>query len=329
MQFASSNPVAGASYDVPWFMYAALILALVLYACIEAWQGRTDHVVRFNEAVRWSVFYISLAALFAVPIFFYISPAASGQYLAAWAVEKALSLDNLFVFGLIFASFKVEQKYRRRMLNYGIAGAIFFRLIFILLGIELLKRFGWISIIFGIILIRAAWHTFKRAKRGVRNERVDMSNSRSWRLMNKLLPIHPQFDGHKLTTVINGKRMLTLMAAVIILIELTDIVFAVDSVPAVLAISPDPFIAYSSNVFAILGLRSLFFVYDAVAVKFWALNWALAGILVWIGFKMVVTPLGLHVPIALNLVILGLLLLAGVAVSLLWKKKQPDQKAVD
>lgn len=308
------------SYDVPWFMYAAIVAALVLYAIIETIQGRRDHVIGFKEAVRWSVFYISLAILFVIPVYFFIGSQAAAEYMAAWAIEKALSLDNLFVFGMIFAAFKVEQKYRRRILNYGIAGAIIFRLIFILAGFELLKRFAWVSIIFGVILIRAAYHAYKHARYGVNEEETDMTKSKTWRALNKLLPIYPKFDGHKLTTVVNGKRMLTLMAGVIIMIELTDIVFAVDSVPAVLAVSPDRYIAYASNIFAILGLRSLFFVYDSVSSKFWAIDWSLAIILLWIGFKMIITPLGVHPPISLSLGILFSVLTAGILISLYVKK---------
>lgn len=317
---ASSSVQEHIAYDVPWFMYAAIVLALIMYAIIEAINGRKDHVVGFKEAVRWSVFYISIALLFVIPVYFFIGQQAAVEYLAAWSIEKALSLDNLFVFGLIFTAFKVEQKYRRRILNYGIAGAIFFRLIFILVGYELLKQFEWISIVFGAILLRAAWHAYKHARYGQTEEVKDVTGSRTWKLMNKLLPIHDKFDGHKLTTVINGKRMLTLMAAIIILIEFTDILFAVDSVPAVLAVSPDRYIAYASNVFAILGLRALFFVYDSVATKFWALDWSLAIILVWIGFKMISAPLGLHTPVALNLGLLFVVLGGGVAISLLYPK---------
>lgn len=311
---ATSERVA--SYDVPWFMYAAIIAALLMYAVIEYFHGREDHVVGFKEAVRWSAFYITIAILFAVPVYFFISAQASAEYLAAWSIEKALSLDNLFVFGMIFAAFKVEQKYRRRILNYGIVGAILFRLIFILAGFELLQRFSWVSIIFGIILLRAAWHAYQHAKHGAAEEAKDITKSKMWLFLNRILPIHNKFDGHKLTTVVNGKRMLTLMAGIIILIELTDIVFAVDSVPAVLAVSPDRYIAYASNIFAILGLRSLFFVYDAVAAKFWAIDWSLAVILLWIGFKMIATPLGFHPPIALSLGILFSVLGAGIAASL-------------
>lgn len=322
--FAATAPQT-ISYDVPWFMYAVIVAALVGYAIIEAFQGRRDHVIGLKEAIRWSVFYISIAILFAIPVYLFIGAQASAEYMAAWAIEKALSLDNLFVFSMIFAAFKVEQKYRRRILNYGIAGAILFRLIFILVGFALLKEFAWVSIIFGVILLRAAWHAYKHARYGQTAEIGEVTNSKTWRLMNKLLPIYPKFDGHKLTTKVNGKRMLTLMAAVIILIELTDIMFAVDSVPAVLAVSPDRYIAYASNIFAILGLRSLFFVYDSISTKLWALDWSLAIILVWIGLKMIATPLGFHPPIYISLGFLFVVFAAGALASIYVKNPNPHK----
>lgn len=300
-------------------MYWAIVFALVAYAIIEYIHGRKDHVVKFKEAVTWSVFYISAALLFVIPVYIYIGERAAAEYLAAWAVEKALSLDNLFVFGIIFAAFHVEQKYRRRILNYGIAGAILFRLLFIVLGMELLKQFSWVSIIFGVILLRAAMHAFKHAKGTEHPKPGDILKTRTWKILNKLLPIHHEYDGNKLTTVVNGKRMLTMMAAVIIMIELTDIMFAIDSVPAVLAVTSSTYIAYASNVFAILGLRSLYFVYDSVKDKFWAINWALAIILAWIGIKMIMAPLGIHLPAAINLGVLFTLLTSGVLASIFLK----------
>lgn len=312
------------SYDVPWFLYAAVAAVLIIYALIEAHHTRKDHEIQFDEAVRWSVVYIAAALLFAIPIYIFVGTQAGSEYLAAWAIEKALSLDNLFVIGLIFTSFGVSRKLERRMLNYGIAGAIIFRLIFILAGLALLKRFEWVSIIFGVILLRAAWKAFKEAHGGKDlDKEIEITDKRLWKLITKVLPVHPKFVGHQLTTVVNGKRMLTLMAAVILLIELTDVIFAVDSIPAVLAVSPDRFIAYASNVFALLGLRALFFVYQSVATKFWALTWALAGILGWIGFKMIAAPLGLHVPIAISLSVLAIMLFGSIFVSMKWPHQAP------
>ncbi|MCA9331399.1 TerC/Alx family metal homeostasis membrane protein [Candidatus Saccharibacteria bacterium] len=319
-------------YHVPWFMYAILIGVMIVYAIIEALHVHHDHVISTKEATIWSGAYIATALLFAIPVFLFIGAQASGEYLAAWAIEKALSLDNLFVMGLIFTSFNVPPAIERRMLNYGIAGAIFFRLIFIVAGFQLLKTFAWVSIFFGLILLRAAWKAFKEARGDWQEEKVEITEQKLWKTLTKILPIHHKFDGHKLTTKVNGKRVLTLMAGVIILIELSDIVFAVDSVPAVLAVSPDRFIAYSSNVFAILGLRALFFVYQSISDRFWALEWGLAGILAWISFKMIVAPaslpfgipwIGLHIPVAVSLGILALLLAGSIVVSFRWKKPLP------
>ena len=310
------------SYAVPWFLYATVAAVLVIYALIEAHHTRRDHEIQFDEAVKWSIIYIAAALAFSIPVFIFVGSQAGGEYLAAWAIEKALSLDNLFVIGLIFTSFGVSRKLERRMLNYGIAGAIVFRLIFILAGLELLKRFEWVSIIFGIILLRAAWKAFKEARGGKDlDKEIEITDKRLWRAITKVLPIHPEFVDHKMTTKVKGKRMLTLMAAVIILRGLADVGFAVDSIPAVLAVSPDRFIAYASNVFALLGLRALFFVYQSVATKFWALSWALTGILGWIGFKMVATPLGLHTPIAVSLSVLGVLLFGSIFVSIKWPRQ--------
>jgi tellurite resistance protein TerC len=322
LSFASLHATAVHSYHVPWFLYAAVVAVLAGYALIEAHHTRRDHRITFDEAVKWSVIYITAALLFAVPIFIFVSPQAASEYLAAWAIEKALSLDNLFVMGLVFASFQVAPSLQRRMLNYGIAGAIVFRLIFIVAGLELLQRFEWVSIIFGFILLRAAWGALQEARGGHEIEQeVEITDQRMWKILRRVLPVHHEFVGHQLTTKIDGKRKLTLMAAVIILIELTDIVFAVDSVPAVLSVSPDRFIAYSSNIFALLGLRALFFVYEAVADRFWALSWTLAGVLAWIAFKMIAAPFGLEVSIAVSLSVLGILLCGGIFASLYWPRQ--------
>lgn len=316
------------NYNVPWFMYLIVILVLLFYATIEWVHVRHDHTINTKEATIWSIGYIITALLFAIPIYFFISPQASGEYIGAWAIEKALSLDNLFVIGLIFASFKIPPSLERRMLNYGIAGAIIFRLLFIMLGYELLKTFSWISIIFGLILLHSAINAFKDT-RGKTTKDSEAEEQKIWKFLTKYLPIHPKLDGHKLTTVVNGKRMLTLMAGVIILIEVSDIIFAVDSVPAVLAISPNRFIAYSSNIFALLGLRALFFVYQSISDKFWALEWGLAGILGWISFKMIVTPptlpfdipwFGWHIPISMSLIVLAIFLFGSILLSISYKR---------
>lgn len=295
------------TYVVSNVWWYSLIGILLLYALVEWRHMRRDHVVKFREAVIWTIFYVSLGIAYSIPIFIWLGNQAGGEYLAAFFTEKALSLDNLFVFGLIFATFKLPKKLERRVLNYGVVGAIIFRLIFIVAGIALLEKFKWISIIFGLILLRAAWHAYQDA-RG-ESEEMEATNTRTWKILSSILPLYHHYVNHKLLVVRNGKRLFTMLFAVILMIEFTDILFAVDSVPAVLAISTNRFIAYSSNIFAILGLRALYFVYAQVAEKFWALKWGISIILGWISFKLIVSPFNWHIPNSVNLgVIIGVLI---------------------
>jgi tellurite resistance protein TerC len=287
----------------------SLAIVMVAYAIIEAWHMRYDHVVKIKEAVTWTIVYVALGILYAVPLFIIVGSQAGSEYLAAFFTEKALSLDNLFVFALIFAAFKLPKELERRVLNYGVAGAIIFRLVFIFAGIAILHKFEWVSVIFGLILLRAAWHAYMDAIG--KSKETDIKHTRSWRTLSKILPLSHHYNGHKLMERVNGKLVFTMMAAVIIMVELTDILFAIDSVPAVLAISTNRFIAYSSNIFALLGLRALYFVYAHVADRFWALKWAISIILGWISIKLILAPFGIHVSHWLNLgVILGVIALA-------------------
>ena len=293
-------------YVVTAGWWYSLIIIIALYAVVEAWHIRNDHIVRLKEAIIWTIVYVSLGILYAIPIFLWIGSQAGSEYLAAFFTEKALSLDNLFVFGLIFAAFKLPKELERRVLNYGVVGAIFFRLIFIVGGIAILQKFKWVSVIFGLILLRAAWHAYKDAVGKSKDKEV--KETRTWKILSSVLPFSHHYSGHKLTERLNGKLVLTMLAAVIIMIELTDILFAVDSVPAVLAISHNRFIAYSSNIFALLGLRALYFVYAEVAGRFWALKWGISIILAWISIKLVLAPFGVHISHWFNLgVILGVI----------------------
>ena len=302
-----STELMSSDYYISAGWWYSLVVIMLLYAVIEAWHMRSDHIVKFREAVIWTIVYVSLGLLYAVPLFFWVGSQAGSEYLAAFFTEKALSLDNLFVFGLIFAAFKLPKKLERRVLNYGVVGAIFFRLIFIIAGIAILERFEWVSIIFGLILLRAAWHAYNDALG--KSKEQEITETRTWKILSSVLPFTHHYSGHKLTERTNkGKLVLTMLAAVIIMIELTDILFAVDSVPAVLAISTNRFIAYSSNIFALLGLRALYFVYAEVADRFWALKWGISVILGWISIKLILVPFHVHIPHLLNLgVILGII----------------------
>lgn len=289
-----------------WYAIAAV---LVLYGLIEWWHMRQDHIVKFKEAVKWTIIYVSAGILFTIPLYFWIAPQAASEYITAFFTEKALSLDNLFVFGLIFSAFKLPKILERRVLNYGIVGAIIFRLIFIFAGIALLEKFEWISIIFGLILLRATTHAYHDATG--KAEKREITDSKTWRVLSKILPFTHHYVGHKLVVKEKGKWVLTMLAGTIIVVELTDVMFAVDSVPAVLAITNNRFIAYSSNIFALLGLRALYFVYAQMADRFWAVKWGITIVLGWISIKLIILPFGIHVPNIFNLgIILGTLTLS-------------------
>lgn len=311
-------------YNVPVWLWGLLAFAFICFGVIEMIHMKKDHKIGMKEAVRWSVFYVAIGVAFGIPIWLSLGGQAAGEYYAAYSIEKALSLDNLFVMGLIFVSFKVDGSLLRRMLNYGIFGAIVLRGIFIMLGLELLKASPYVGIVFGLILLNGAWKAFKEARGGNDvEEEVKYKDGRIWRFLERHLRFHHEFDGHKMMTSVNGVRMFTLMLPVIILIEATDVMFAFDSVPAVLSVCPDRFIAYSSNLFAIMGLRALFFVYQALADKFWALSWGLAAVLTWIAVKMIGAPLGLHIGIPISLSVLGVLLIGSILLSVLLPREKP------
>ena len=293
-------------YAISAGWWYSLVIIITLYALIEAWHIRRDHVVGLKEAVTWTVIYVALGILYALPLFLWVGSQAGSEYLAAFFTEKALSLDNLFVFGLIFAAFKLPKELERRVLNYGVAGAIVFRLIFIIGGIAILQKFEWVSIIFGIILLRAAWHAYKDAVG--KSEEKEIKHTRTWKILSAVMPFSHHYSGRRLTERINGKFVFTMLMAVIVMIELSDVLFAIDSVPAVLAISTNRFIAYSSNIFALLGLRALYFVYSEVADRFWALKWGISIILGWISVKLILMPFGVHISHWFNLgIILGII----------------------
>src|SRR3990167_1813272 len=213
----SSEYVVSAGW---WY---SLIIIMVCYAVIEAWHIRHDHIVKLKEAVVWTIVYVTLGIIYAVPLFLWVGTQAGSEYLSAFFTEKALSLDNLFVFGLIFAAFKLPKELERRVLDYGVAGAILFRLIFIVGGIAILQRFEWISIIFGIILFRAAWHSYNDAIG--KSEVKEVRDTRTWKILSSILPFSHHYKGRRLTERINGKFVFTLLIAVILMIELTDILF--------------------------------------------------------------------------------------------------------
>lgn len=243
--------------------------------------NRTDTKTSFHSALRWIGFWVGAAAAFAAILYYIKGPSAAIDFVGGYLTEFSLSIDNIFLFLLVFTSFNVPVHAQHRVLKWGIIGAIVLRFIFIFFGLALVNRFEWVLYLFGAVLV------YNGVKMGVEKENAkDPHESRFFRLLSRLIPISKEYDGEKFITRKTGKRMLTPLMAVLLLIEFSDIVFAIDSVPAVLSISRDLLIVYSSNIFAILGLRQLFFVVEHMNERFSLVRYGVAVILVFTGTKM-------------------------------------------
>ena len=312
---ASSAPGAEdfASFDTPAWAWGALIGAVVVLLVADLLLvHRTAHVITIKEAAIESAIWISLGLAFGLVLWGWQDGQVAGEYYAGFLIEKSLSVDNVFVWAVIFSFFAVPAAYQFRVLFWGIFGALALRAIFIFAGVSLIERFDWVLYIFGAFLLYTA---VKIARHDAEHE-VDYSNNIAMRAVRRIVPTTDEYDGQKLFTKKNAKRYATPLFAVLILIEATDVVFAVDSVPAILAVSREPFIVFASNAFAILGLRSLYFLLGGMQGKFRYLNLGLGVILAFVGVKMLLVgePFEVHVPTPLSLaVILGTLAVSVIA----------------
>jgi tellurite resistance protein TerC len=275
---------------------------------------RRSHEVRMREALGWSAVWITLALIFNYGIYLASGREKALQFLAGYVLEKSLSVDNLFVFILVFKVFRVAPKYQHKVLFWGILGALIMRAFFIMTGIALIERFHWMIYVFGVFLI----FTGAKMLRGEEKE-VDPRKNLLIRAVTKVIPIADD-DSGKLFVRRDGKLFATSLFIVLIVIESTDVVFAVDSIPAILAISTDPFIVYTSNVFAILGLRALYFALAGLMKLFHYLHFGLSLILIFVGTKMLMSDY-LHLPIAAALGVIAAILALSVAASVIWPKK--------
>ncbi len=273
-----------------------------------------------KKAALWTAFWVVLAMFFNAGIYFYMGPQKALEFLTGYLIEKSLSMDNIFLFLMIFCAFNIEGRYQRRVLTYGIIGAITMRLILILLGVSLVERFHWILYIFGGILIITAYK-FIFGK----EEQICMENNRMVKLFKRIMPVTPELHDEKFTVRINGVLHATPLLLVLFLIETTDLVFAVDSIPAIFAITTDPFIVFTSNVFAILGLRSMYFFLERIQQVFVYVKKGVGVILFVTGMKLLLLAFNIKVPVLLALgVIVGILTVSIVA-SVIAMRKHPGQ----
>ena len=269
-----------------WFEIGALvILTLILVADLLIVYKR-PHVPSMREATLWVVFYVALALVFALLMLVLADAEHAGQFLAGWLTEYSLSIDNLFVFVIIMARFQVPRKYQQEVLMVGIIIALVLRGIFILLGAQLIENFSWIFYIFGAFLLYTAVH-----QAVAKDPEEDEAENGLIRLLRKRMRISPDFNGSKLRTVVDGRKIFTPMLIVLLAIGTTDLVFALDSIPAIFGITTSPFIVFTANVFALMGLRQLYFLLGGLLERLEYLKYGIAFILFFIGVKLVLHAL--------------------------------------
>jgi len=295
-----------------WIVFGILIV--VMLGLDLGIFHRRAHAVKLKEALIWSAIWISLALLFDLGIYLLTDHEKALNFLTAYLVEESLSVDNLFVFLLIFTYFCVPEAYRHRVLFWGIVGAMAMRGIFIFTGLTLLTHLHWIIYIFGAFLVYTAFRLAFKEEEEIKPEKNPVL-----RLFRRFVPLTKRYHGNHFFMKGRGHLLATPLLMVLVVIETTDIAFAVDSVPAVLSISQDSFIVYTSNILAVMGLRALFFALSGVIQRFYYLNYGLAAILAFLGLKMITSDIfDIHVSISLA-VVLGILVISAVA-SLLREK---------
>jgi len=295
-----------------WVLFNAFVLAML--ALDLGVIHRRKHEMKFKEAVAWSAVWIGLALAFAALVAYKRGPGTALQFLTGYVIEESLSVDNLFVFLLIFSWFAVPTRLQHGVLFWGILGAMVLRLLFIVAGVALIERFEWVIYLFGGILV------YSGVKMALEKEKkINPDQNPVLKLFRKLMPVTTEYEGSKFLVRRDGRTFATPLLLVLLVVETTDLVFAVDSIPAVLAITRDRFIVYTSNVFAILGLRAMFFALKGAMDLFHHLHYGLSAILVFVGAKMLLGHF-VEIPIGIALGVVASILALSVIASLIWPK---------
>jgi tellurite resistance protein TerC len=299
---------------MPWWAWVGFLLFVAAMLALDLGVfNRKAHEVKLKEALTWCAVWFTLAMGFNLLVYQKMGAQVGLEFFTAYLIELCLSVDNVFVFIVIFQYFRVEPRYQHRVLFWGILGAVVMRAIFIFAGISLINRFHWIIYVFGAFLI----YTGIKLALPKKEDGFEPEKNPAVKLARKLMPVSSQFDGGNFFTRINGKRYATPMFLVLLIVETTDVMFALDSIPAVIAITRNEFIVFTSNIFAILGLRSLYFAVSGVMRLFRFINIGLAVILVFVGCKMLATYFNIHVPISWSLSIIGSVLAVSILASVL------------
>ena len=317
-----------------WGIFIAFI---ILFLALDLGVfNRTPHIIKTKEAAIWTTVWVSLALGFSGIIYWlfsdpelYANPEkytpnqATLKYITGYLIELSLSIDNVFVIAVIFSSFAIPKKYQHEVLFWGIIGAIVFRALMIFFGVALINKFDWIIYVFGAFLLFTAFRMLTH-----KESEFDPKKSKMFRFLKKLFPVSYKMDGDKFFIKRMGVRAATPLFVALIIIELTDILFALDSIPAILAITADPFIVFSSNILAILGLRSMYFLISRMLTKFRFINYSLVVILAFVGVKMILSH-NMEIPEWLSLSVIGVSLAGGIIASLLIPDPNPQPAEED
>lgn len=319
------------SVGTPLF-YGVFFIAVLVMIAIDMLSLKKSgaHKVSAKEALVWTVVWIAVSCGFAAWLYWELAHnqaldrAVASQkvmeYFTGYVLEKSLAVDNLFVFLMIFSYFKVPAQYQHRVLLYGVFGAIVLRAVMVFVGAVLVREFSWILYIFGAFLLYTG---LKMLKHGEESEEEDLSQNKMLLWLQKHIRVSHNLNGEKFFTVENGKRVATPLLLVLIMVELSDVVFAVDSIPAIFAVTTDPFIVLTSNIFAILGLRAMYFLLADIADRFVFLHYGLAFVLSFIGIKMLIMK-WVHIPVGVSLSVVFCALALAVAASLIHSRKQQN-----
>ncbi len=297
------------SLDVTATAWIGLAVALCIMLAVDLIRHRDDHEPSTREALLETLGWITCGLAFSVVVWFAYGSGAFSEYLAGYLIEKSLSIDNVFVWSILFTSMSIPVKFQHRVLFWGIFGALALRLGFILLGTTLIDRFSWLLVVFGLFLVVTGIRIFRH-----RDDEGDTTSTAGLGLLKRIMPVSDELDGHKFFTKKNGVRAATPLFAALVVVEFTDVIFALDSVPAVLAVSNEPFIVFASNAFAILGLRAMYFLLANARQRFHYLSHGLGAILVFVGLKMTFSH-WYHLDTYLSLSIIVAMLVAAVVFS--------------
>ncbi len=297
-----------------WISFIAFIIGMLVLDLKVL--RKKDHEISVKEALMWTFFWIGLALLFNVGIYFYMGQKAALEFLTGYLIEKSLSVDNIFVFIMIFSYFSIKQKYQHKILFWGIIGALVMRALFILAGVAMIEKLHWIIYVFGVFLV------YIGIKMAFQKEvEIHPEKNPALRLFKKFMPVTNSYESGKFFVRHTGKLMATPLFIVVLVIETSDVIFAIDSIPAILSITLNPFIVYTSNVFAILGLRALYFALSGIMQIFHFLNYGLSAILVFVGVKMLIAEYFI-IPVSAALAVVGCVLAISIIASITFPQKK-------